>query len=398
MTSDSPTGTAAPRRPRPLLIALIGLLVLALAGGGYYVYRQQSAYNNVKQEGLLPSTQAAALVVPQDDQGNLVDPKGQVLADDQGQPIDASTLHVDAEGRVVDSRTRPLLVLDGTALPKMGDDQKGEYLMGVKSNAAAQPSRAASAGNALNFLVVGTDKADGGSARSDVIVVAHISSDRKRVDLIHVPRDYYVTIPGQGKNKINAAYASGGTGLLVQTLQPLLGVPIDHVATVDFEGFRNMVDALGGVNLPVDGQRVRMNGDEALKWVRERKSLGQGDISRGQRQMQFIRAVMMEYLGRSGVDSASKASKLIDVTAENVVVDDSLPPAELKKLAQSLDDVNGERLTMHTAPWTSAGPGPHGMAIVNVSEPQLKKLATALQTDSMQGYTDDVSPRSGFGG
>lgn len=230
-----------------------------------------------------------------------------------------------------------------------------------------------------------------------MIVIAHISGDRKRVDLIHVPRDLYVSIPGQGKNKINASYAYGGAPLLVQTLQPLIGVPIDHVARIDFDGFKQMTDALGGVNLPVDGQRVRMNGDQALKWVRERKTLNQGDISRGQRQMQFIRAVMMEYLGHGELNDPAQVKHLIDVTGKNLVVDDSLSAEDLQKLASSLGDVNGANLKMWTAPWTSAGPGPHGMSIVTMADEQMKVLAQHLQTDTMATYSDPVSPKTGFG-
>ena len=77
----------------------------------------------------------------------------------------------------------------------------------------------------------------------------HVASDRKTVTLVHFPRDLYVTVPGHGKDKINAAFAYGGAPLLVRTLQGLVGVPIDHVALVDFEGFKNMTDAVGGVNV-----------------------------------------------------------------------------------------------------------------------------------------------------
>ena len=148
------------------------------------------------------------LVVPQDGLGNLIAPDKTVLEDDQGQPIDASTMHIDQQGRVVDQRERTMLVLDGKALPRLADGQPGTELMGVKSNALAQPTRSSKAGNSLNFLVVGTDAANGTSSRSDVIVLAHVSGDRKRVDLIHVPRDLYVTIPGNGKNKITPATPS----------------------------------------------------------------------------------------------------------------------------------------------------------------------------------------------
>lgn len=399
MTVVSPEAPPARRRTKRLVTILASLLALALiAGGGYLWYARQHALNNVKQENLMPSVVAQKLVVPQDAQGNLIDNDKAAVVDDQGQPIDATTLHVNGRDEVADARERVMLSLNGTALPRSSDSQQGTVIVGVPSTAIAQPGKADTAGNSLNFLVIGQDKASGGVSRSDVMVIAHISSDRKRVDLIHVPRDLYVSIPGQGKNKINAAYAFGGAPLLVQTLQPLLGVPIDHVVRVDFDGFKAITDSLGGVWLPVDGQRVRMNGTQALSWVRERKTLSQGDISRGQRQMQFIRAVMMEYLGHGELKDPAQVKKLIDSTSDNLVIDQNLSPDDLQKLATSLGDVNGANLKMWTAPWISAGPGPHGMAIVTMSEPQMAKLSQALKTDSMATYTDDVSPKSGFGG
>ena len=402
MSDVTPIPRSAPRRRRRILRWTLGLiaaaLALALVAAAGYVWHLRSVVDqNVQHEALLPSTQAVNLVVPQDGLGNLIAPDKTVLEDDQGQPIDASTMHIDQQGRVVDQRERPMLVLDGKALPRLADGQPGTELMGVKSNALAQPTRSSKAGNSLNFLVVGTDAANGTSSRSDVIVLAHVSGDRKRVDLIHVPRDLYVTIPGNGKNKINASYAFGGTQLLTQTLQPLIGVPIDHVAKVDFDGFKNITDALGGVTLATDEGTRTFNGTEALAWVRERKSLSQGDISRGERQMLFIRAVLTKALSKDVVTNPSELSRTINAATSNMVVDENLTTSEIQKLAVSLRSVRGKDIHMQTAPWTGVGTGPYGMSIVTMSEPQMKVLAQHLQRDTMGSYVDDVSPTSGFG-
>lgn len=390
------------RRGSSALKALIGLLVGALvlgalAAGGYAWFLRRTVDRNVQHQSLLPSGEVNSLVVPQDGQGNLIDPKNKVLQDDQGQPIDASSLHIDAKGHVVDEKNRPLLVLNGTALPKLSEDQQGEYLMGVKSNALAQPKRSPKAGDSLNFLVVGTDNGSDGASRSDVIVLAHVSGDRKRVDLIHVPRDLYVTIPGSGKNKINASYAFGGTQLLTQTLQPLIGVPIDHVAKVDFDGFKNMTDSIGGVTINTDEGVKTFNGTEGLAWVRERKSLSQGDISRGQRQMMFIRAVLAKGLSRQVVTNPSELSRFLNAATTNMVVDDAFSTGEMQKLAVSMRNVRGDDIKMQTAPWSGVGTGPHGMSIVTMSEDQMKVLSEHLQNDTMNTYVDNVSPKSGFG-
>jgi anionic cell wall polymer biosynthesis LytR-Cps2A-Psr (LCP) family protein len=120
------------------------------------------------------------------------------------------------------------------------------------SGATAAPTHPAAAGDAQNYLVLGSDARPGESrGRSDVIVLVHVASDKKTVTLVHFPRDLYVSIPGHGKDKINAAYAYGGAPLLVRTMQDLIGVPIDHVAIIGFEGFKRMTDAVAGVNVYV---------------------------------------------------------------------------------------------------------------------------------------------------
>ena len=164
-------------------------------------------------------------------------------------------------------------------------------------------------GKGLNFLFIGSDAGpDRVGARADVIILAHIPEDRHDVTLIHFPRDLYVDIPGHGKDKINASYAYGGAPLLVETLQGLAGAHVDHVAKIGFEGFKNMTDAVGGVNIYVAesssqgtftfvaGTTMHMNGDMALEFVRSRYQLSQGDISRGQRQQEFLKALMLKVL------------------------------------------------------------------------------------------------------
>jgi anionic cell wall polymer biosynthesis LytR-Cps2A-Psr (LCP) family protein len=127
---------------------------------------------------------------------------------------------------------------------------KHEALLPTPSAGESVPTEIPSAKDAQNILLIGSDSegnvADG---RSDVIVLMHISSDRNKVYLVHFPRDMYVDVPGHAKDKINAAYAYGGSQLLVRTLQNLVDVPFDHVVVIGFEGFEAMTDAVGGVDV-----------------------------------------------------------------------------------------------------------------------------------------------------
>src|SRR5699024_229321 len=114
-------------------------------------------------------------------------------------------------------------------------------------------------GTGRNFLLLGSDKrseedaaAQGVSGeRSDVMMLVHVSDDDESVYVTSFPRDLYVDIPGHGKDRINAALAFGGPGLAVSTVEDYTGVPVDHVALIDFDGIEGLVDTLGGVDVQV---------------------------------------------------------------------------------------------------------------------------------------------------
>ena len=126
-------------------------------------------------------------------------------------------------------------------------------------------------------------------------MVVHLNKAHDQAYITSFPRDMYVDIPGHGKNKINAAFAFGGTQLMVQTLESLLGTRMDHVVMVDFEGFIKLTESLGGVTVKnktafsshgfdYPKGEITIKGEEALWFVRERKSLPNGDLDRAENQ------------------------------------------------------------------------------------------------------------------
>jgi len=132
--------------------------------------------------------------------------------------------------------------------------QRGEVLppeIPVERGEAPRPRKPAPARNSVNYVLLGSDSLTGDArqGRSDVVMVLHLSGDRQSAALISFPRDLYVPIPGHGQNKINAAFALGGTALTVRTLEGLLGTRMDHVALVDFAGFIALTEQLGGVTV-----------------------------------------------------------------------------------------------------------------------------------------------------
>ena len=156
----------------------------------------------------------------------------------------------------------------------------------------------------INILVLGCDEREGDTAvRADVIMVATIRPEQKQVSVFSIPRDTRVAIAGHGKDKINHSMAYGGIPLIKSTVENLLDVQIDHTVKVNFDGFINVIDALGGINLDVPCRMYKpleaidllpgyqtLSGAEALAFVRWRGD-GTGDYGRIERQQQFLSAV-----------------------------------------------------------------------------------------------------------
>lgn len=299
-------------------------------------------------------------------------------------------------------------------LPQVGDvllDSEGRPVLdedGQPILATAPPERAEEAGDALNILILGSDTRDPAQSqgRSDVILLLHVAADRRSVHVVHFPRDLFVEIPGQSRrNKINAAFASGGAPLLTQTLQGIVDVPIDHVVMLDFDSFRAVVDAIGGVDVRVDEASpgfpvgvMHMDGQTGLDFVRERYSLSQGDISRGQRQQAFLRAVMLKALSAETLTNPSRLAQFVDTATTNLVTDEALTVSRAQDLAVSMRHLRGADIVSITAPWTGIGMDDWAGSIVLMNDDLMAELASHLRHDTMDEYVDDSSPRTGFGG
>jgi len=265
----------------------------------------------------------------------------------------------------------------------------------VEDPSAKDPSaKDPSAKGALNILLIGSDgETSVANGRSDVIIVIHISSDRKKVYLVHFPRDMYVDVPGHGKDKINAAYAYGGPQLLVRTLRNLVDVPLDHVAVIGFEGFKAMTDAVGGVDVyaeeaSTEGGTIHvgmnhLDGEAALAFVRERHQLSKGDISRGRRQQAFIKALMLKALSKQTLTNPVRFAALVGAVARNLTVDNAFSIADIYSQALAMRDLRSEDIVFVTAPFTGFGRSPQGASIDIVDDAKMAQLSIALRTDDM---------------
>lgn len=223
----------------------------------------------------------------------------------------------------------------------------------------------ADSSGASSWLLVGSDKRDNteGVAGADDPTVTGFRTDTLLVltkpkngpsSLISIPRDSLVTVDGQYM-KINSVAQVYGNQALVGQIEQITGQKIDHVAEIQFGGLKNMVDAIGGVNLCYD-QTVDdlysglkwtagchdADGTTALAFSRMRYSDAQGDFGRAARQRQVIAAVMKKALSPSTVFNPAKVAKLADASLSAVTVDEDTNPMTLASMAFAFRDATGD--------------------------------------------------------
>jgi LCP family protein required for cell wall assembly len=238
------------------------------------------------------------------------------------------------------------------------------------------------------YLLVGSDSREGLSAeqkkalgtgsaegrRTDTIILVHVPSGGGKASLISIPRDSYLPIPGNGQNKVNAAFAIGGPKLLVETVEQATGLPVDGYVEIGLGGFADVVDSLGGVYLCVprdikdDKAHIdlkegcqTLDGPDALGYVRARYSDPRGDIGRAERQRQFLGAVMKQAATPSTVLIPWRWWSFTHAAAGNLVVGEDTSLLDSYRILSALRGVSsGDTLSLvvplaSTNTTTSAG-------------------------------------------
>lgn len=208
-------------------------------------------------------------------------------------------------------------------------------------------------GQRLNVLLLGIDaREDEGMARSDSIILASVDPKSKQVSLLSIPRDTRVNIPGHGWDKINSATVYGGPELSTKVVSSLLGVSVKYYVLTDFSGFKDIVDALGGVALDVDQNMYyedktdvinltmgvqRLDGDKALQYVRYRE-YDLADIDRTKYQQKFLMALAKEILQPSSIPKLPRLIPEINrYVKTNLSLSDML---KMTTVAKSLESFN----------------------------------------------------------
>lgn len=210
-----------------------------------------------------------------------------------------------------------------------------------------------SASDPFYVLILGSDarESDAGS-RSDVIMLARVDPSSGSVSLVSIPRDTMVTINGSTQ-KINAAYAHGGSAMAVRAVSEFAGVPISHFVSVHFEELEEIVDMLGGVwvdipenisagngGMSFEAGSQLLNGQQALAYARERYHVSGGDFGRAQAQRQIVEAVIRQVLASSPVELPGLIGQLANCITTDLSVTDIVGYAQ---------EFLGKELTVYSA-------------------------------------------------
>lgn len=263
----------------------------------------------------------------------------------------------------------------------------------------------------LNILLLGSDTREGQGNNiggdtpglSDTTILLHLSADRDRAYGVSIPRDSMVERPecerkdGQGTDPgglrmFNEAYAVGGPACTIKTVESITNIRINHFVVVDFNGFKNMVDALGGVPvcvpeevndnighiyLPAGSYEVK--GQQALSYVRLRHGLSEnGDIGRMKRQQAFLAAMANKAISAGTLLNPVRLYNFLDAATKSLTTDPELASlGKLRGLAGQMKDIGLGKIQFLTVPWESYPPDPNRVQLA----PEADQLWKLLRND-----------------
>ena len=303
----------------------------------------------------------------------------------------------------------------------------------IREEVLARPPAPEEKGKPANFLIIGTDTrafvqteqeqeafgtaAEVGGQRSDTMMVVHVEPDSKVGFVVSFPRDLWVTIPGHGESRLNAALELGGPSLLIETLTTNYNVPITHYLEVDIQGFQRIVDTIGGVNIffptpardefsglnqPAAGC-MELTGAQALEYVRARhyqwydaqadrwREDPRSDLSRIERQQYFMRSLAQATLD-GGARNPATAFALLDDISDTLVKDQNLEWSDIRGLINAFRDLDPSSIEMLTLPIVGVYRG--DAEVVVPKEPEAETMLNRLRTFSAlpQGIPSAAAP------
>ncbi|MDV5148384.1 LCP family protein [Streptomyces sp. SBC-4] len=287
-------------------------------------------------------------------------------------------------------------------------------IKGVDINAQLGTERPDDVDNgSMDILVLGSDSRSGdnaeygedeGGARSDTAMVVHVYEGHKKASVVSVPRDTLVdrpqcadgkgtSVPGEQRAMFNTAYEVGGPACAVKTVEAMSGIRMDHYIEVDFTGFKEVIDELGGVEItttqPIQDPKSHLDlapgthtldGEQSLGLVRTRKSVGDGsDLGRIQLQQAFMKAFIDQVKDVGVLTNPAKLLDLADAATKAITPDSDLDSVqELIGFAQGLSGIGPQNVHMVTLPVEYDPADPNRVIPL---EAQSQQVWTALKTD-----------------
>nr|WP_233521359.1 LCP family protein [Streptomyces triticagri] len=281
--------------------------------------------------------------------------------------------------------------------------------------------------DALNILLIGSDTRAGrgnkpygrdvGSQRSDTTILLHLAADRKSATAVSLPRDLMVDLPSCRKAngsrtkeqfaQFNWAFQFGGAACTIRTVEKLTKIRIDHHMVVDFQGFKKMVDAVDGVVVclknPVDDPdsrlklsagRHRLDGEQALGYVRARKTLGNGsDTDRMDRQQKFLAALVKKVQSNGVLLNPTKLYPVLDAATSSLTTDPALAGlTDLYDLVRSMRNIPTKKVQFLTVPRRAYEYDPNRDEL---AQPAAGRLFEQLRKDAPLHVADADSQSTG---
>ena len=264
---------------------------------------------------------------------------------------------------------------------------------------------------AVNVLLMGSDSREGQTSkkygdpdlytgeRSDTTILLHLSADRSFATAVSIPRDTWVMLPecnvdgetvGAFEAKFNTAFEIGGPGCTVKLVEQMTGLTIDNFAVIDFEGFKNVVNALGGVevcltepasdpasDLELPAGTSVVSGEQALSFVRARKTLSDGsDLSRIKRQQAFLSSMIREASSTGLLLNPVKLYSTLDAATSGLTTDPGLADIDvLRDMALSVRGMAPGDIAFLTMPWVERGDGENVLVDEASAAPLWKSIA-----------------------
>lgn len=238
----------------------------------------------------------------------------------------------------------------------------------------------------FSVLLLGIDTGDLGRTeigRSDTMMVAAVNPNAEKTLIASIPRDTYVDIVGRGtKDKINHAYAFGGAGMSMDTVEKYLDIPVDHYVAINMKGLKELVDAVGGITVTNDQKfsqdsytfeygKIQLNGDQALSFSRMRHEDPRGDYGRQERQRKIVEGVAKKLLTFDGV---TRYKEVLDAMETNVKTDMSFD--DMKKIAADYRSAFGK---IQQDQMQGDGFMQDGISYQRVSQTELDRVQTELK-------------------